>query len=364
MATNSIHLIHGTDELRVSDKAREIVRTLVPEGQESDCLEVVDGLCANEDQVTACLRRVVEGLRTVSMFNPRRIVWLKGQNFLPEKAAGGSEESKAQILKFEQEISKPLGPDVFLVISGLDVSKRSTFYKALAKVADIHFFELPKQGREADKAAVDFVRGLLTNAGVTAPSESVAAFVERSGVDLRQLQSEVEKMLLYLDARKQMTLADVHLMVSPTRELTGWELADLAGTRDLAAAVHMVELLVEQKVSEVQMIMGLAGRFRELSLFRVALDHGTAQLTGSANYMKLVWKTPEAESAFFAASGREKVHPYRQMLLAQQAQRFSAAELARARKWIAEAHDRLFRSGLPAGLQIQLLLTKLLQKAA
>ena len=78
--------------------------------------------------------------------------------------------------------------------------------------------------------------------------------------------------------------------------------------------------------------------------------------------MKLVWRTPEAETEFFAASGKEKVHPYRQMLIAQQAQKFSAAELARARKWIAEAHDRLFRSGLPAGLQIQLLLTKLFKK--
>ncbi|MFO1524328.1 MAG: hypothetical protein U1G05_20365, partial [Kiritimatiellia bacterium] len=125
-----------------------------------------------------------------------------------------------------------------------------------------------------------------------------------------------------------------------------------------------VDLLVEQKVSEVQMIMGLSGRFRDLSLFRGALDSGAAQLSGSANYMKLVWRTPEAETGFFAAAGKEKVHPYRQMLIAQQAQKFSAAELARARKWIAEAHDRLFRSGLPAGLQIQLLLTKLLQKAA
>ncbi|MFO1492603.1 MAG: hypothetical protein U1F87_17225 [Kiritimatiellia bacterium] len=361
---SSIHLIHGTDELRVSDKAREIARSLYPEGEEADCLEVVDGVCANEEQVTACLRRVVEGLRTVSMFNPRRVVWLRGQNFLPEKKAGESEESKAQILKFEQEISKPLGPEVFLVISGLDVSKRSTFYKALAKVADIHFFELPKQGREADKAAVDMVRGLLTEAGVSAPGDAVAAFVERSGVDPRQLRTEVGKMLLYLDERKNMTIADVHLMVSPTRELTGWELADLAGARDLASAVRMVDLLVEQKVSEVQMIMGLSGRFRDLSLFRGALDSGAAQLSGSANYMKLVWRTPEAETGFFAAAGKEKVHPYRQMLIAQQAQKFSAAELARARKWIAEAHDRLFRSGLPAGLQIQLLLTKLLQKAA
>ena len=199
-------------------------------------------------------------------------------------------------------------------------------------------------------------------AGLNIGPDALGEFLEKTGTDTRQIVQEVEKLSVYLGDRKNVQVADVHAIVSPSREAISWDLADAVGSRDLTRALKVLRQLLFQGENEVGLIIGLEGRFRDLILYREALDRRWLSVGGEEPWLKVEWRqSPEVdEFASSLAKDPRTVNIYRAGKLVAQARRFSRQELVRCQALTLAAHESIISSTYAKELNLEFLLMKLL----
>ncbi len=136
-ATGGIHAVVGSDEAEVKRTAAELATKLTPAEAGDFGLEVIDGAADNVEQATARIRSTIEALQTLPFFGGAKLVWLKNANFLGDTVIGHAAGVQSALEELTDIINADLGPGVVLLISAIDVDKRRSFYKSLARRAEL-----------------------------------------------------------------------------------------------------------------------------------------------------------------------------------------------------------------------------------
>ena len=89
----AIHLVFGTDEGMVREKASGIFAALT-EGTNEFSHEILEAACGDSDEAAQLVRQVMEALRTLPFFPGRKVVWMKNCNFLGDSVTGRSSTRK------------------------------------------------------------------------------------------------------------------------------------------------------------------------------------------------------------------------------------------------------------------------------
>ena len=354
----ALFLVLGEDEYRVRTRARELVDQLCPPAEAAFGLEIIDAAVENAAEGILAVRRCLEALRTLGFLGGRKVVWLRDATLFTVEAAA---DVRATVEELTGQIKAGLPTGQTLVISAQKVFRGSAFFKVCQAAGHIEEFEKPKPWKQAE-----YARGQVLDAfrvaGLKAAADAVDLFLDRVGTDTRQIIQEAEKLAVYLGDRKDVCQDDVQAVVSLSRESIAWDLADAVGARDLPGALKILRQLVFQGEEPIGLIYSLEGRFREMIVLREALDRGWARVTGEGYGKKLEWKAgPEIEAKLTAMGRDPRVgHPYRNLKLAEQAQRFSMVQLRRGHAQMVRAHEAMVSTAVPSALQMELLLLKLL----
>jgi DNA polymerase-3 subunit delta len=363
---DTLYLFFGEDEYQVSTRARALTEKLVPAAEAAFGLELVDGRVDTVDAALRALSACMLALNTRGFFAARKVVWLRDVSFLGENRAAQSETVKARVADLTGMIKAGLPEGAVLVISAGSLDKRSAFYKACEKAGTVAEFAFPEKEWEAKRYMEGALDALLKEEGLSMPGDARAAFIEKTGNDARQAAGELQKLAIYLGARKKVTREDVELLTVASREAITWSLADAVGTQDLTRALSLVRQLLFQKEAPTVLAGIIEARLRDLMVFREAIDREWLHLSGggSGKPPAVSWKPlpPEVEKAYAAAFKKDprKEHPFRAGLLAAQAQKFPAARLRRCQKHAVEAHASLLTTMLPPPLVLETLLFKML----
>lgn len=363
-ATAAFFLISGADEFRVKAAARQRVDALCPPADQAFGLELVNGTVDNAEGAAAALKQCLGALRTPSFLGGRKVVWLQDANFFADTNVIKGEALKEARDAFAHELKKGIGAGFVLVISAGKVDGRTAFAKVCKDSAVVESFEVPEKGYQQEKPAREWAGECFRKAGLRIGGDVLKEFVDRAGYDTRQIVAEVEKLSVYLGARKEVTTADVRLLVARARESENWDLADAVGLRDLPGALGILRQLLFQGENEVGLIMGLEGRWRELGILRGCLDRGWLKIASSGWKTDAYWQdTPEAEAALGSLEkDPRKAHPFRTAKLVEQARKFSATELQRALVETIAVHERIVSGASSAAPLLELLLLRLLRK--
>jgi len=363
-AAATLFLICGEDEFRVKAAARQRVDTLCPPAEQSLSLETIQGLVDNADGAATALKNCRGALRTPSFLGGRKVVWLQDANFFADAIKG--DELKEARDAFAQELKKGIGAGFALVISTGKVDGRTAFAKVCKELAVVENFELPEKSYQQEAPAREWAAECFRKAGLRISAHGVAEFVQRAGYDTRQIITEVEKLSIYLGARKDVQAEDIRLLVAPARESENWDLAETVGLRDLPKALSTLRQLLFQGENEVGLIMGLEGRWRELGILRGCLDCGWLKLATSGWKTDSYWHdSPDADAALSSLDkDPRKTHPFRTAKLAEQARKYSAAELQRALAETIAVHEQIVSGASSAATLMELLLIRLLRKSS
>ena len=92
----TIHLVFGTDEGMVREKASGIFAVLT-EGTNEFSHEILEAACGDSDEAAQVIRQVMEALRTLPFFPGRKVVWMKNCNFLGDSVTGRSSTTEAAL---------------------------------------------------------------------------------------------------------------------------------------------------------------------------------------------------------------------------------------------------------------------------
>jgi DNA polymerase III delta subunit len=214
-----------------------------------------------------------------------------------------------------------------------------------------------------DAQARDRIRQALHARGLGASDAVVEAFLQRVGTDARTIASEADKLAAYLGDRAVVRPEDIRAVTSPGREAAAWDLADAMGGKDLAGTLAELRMLLDQREAPLGLMALLASRFRDLALYREALDKGWLTLRpGARGGQTAEWKClpPALENACESGvvADPRRVHPYRATCLAVQASLYTAAELARIQGIIVETYERLLSGSVPDALAMELLVLR------
>jgi len=365
MSDACVHLIHGNDEYLVSAKAKQIVAALVPEAERVFRLELVDGAVDGAEAAVSALSRCMASLQSLGLFSEDKVVWLQDASFLADSRTGKAAAVQDGVARLAEMIKKGLPPGQVLVITATDVDKRRVFYKACKAAGALHEFSVPEKSYQADRAAAERLDQLLAKAGLEMSARAKVAFLEKVGVDTRQLVNEVGKLAIFMGEGRRVDLDQVLAIVSSSRKAPGWDLADAFGQRELSRSLAILRQLVFQKENIIGLVMGLEGRIRELLVYREALDQGwLVSKSGDAGRRSFAWGpvAPEVEQVFSDYMGRDprKIHPFRVSVLAEQARKFTRKRLEACLQQVTEAHAQLVSSRVPSEMTLELLLIRML----
>jgi DNA polymerase-3 subunit delta len=148
----------------------------------------------------------------------------------------------------------------------------------------------------------------------TISGEAVTLLAALVGNDLRLLDQEIEKLLLYAGER-QVTSEDVRALVSRARETSIFDLVDCVGRRDAAESLRLLHLMLEDGEHPLYLLTMLARQVRILIQVSDLREQRLAE-----NEM----------------ASRLKLHPYVVKKGLAQARNFTLAQLAAAHRRVVE----------------------------
>ena len=198
----NVYAVVGSDESAVKAAAAELATRLAPADAGDFGVETIDACADNADQAAARIRSAIEALQTLPFFGGGKLVWLKNANFLSDNKLGRSAAVQEALEALSAALEGDLGGgEVKFLLSAPEVDKRRSFYKALAKRAELQVFDKLDSSRDGwEEAATDLVQSLGRKYRLRFDDEALDLFVLLTGGDTRTIKSELEKLDLFLGA--------------------------------------------------------------------------------------------------------------------------------------------------------------------
>src|SRR6201997_1994098 len=188
----NIYAVVGSDEAEVKHVAAELAAKLTPPGAGDFGMEIIDGAADNADQAAARIRSAIEALQTLPFFGSTKVVWLKNANFLGDDPKARSAAVQSALEELSALIDNGVGTGVTLLISATEVDKRRSFYKTLAKRAELQVFDRLDSARAGwEEEATEIVLRRARKRKLQFDEAAVGLFVLLTGGDTRQIDNEL-----------------------------------------------------------------------------------------------------------------------------------------------------------------------------
>lgn len=300
-------LVYGPDAGLVQERAEKLLKSVVADL--ADPFNVAD---LSESALLSDPARLADEAAAISMMGGRRVVRVRGAT-----------NNLTDLL--EKFLDDPPG-DALVVVEAGDIAKSSG---------------LPKLFGDADKAAViacytdtarsleDVVHDTLRSAGFSIAPDALADAVSRLGSDRGVTRRELEKLMLYAEGQKTVTLEDVHAAMGDEAEARTEEASDAAGSGDLPRLDLALERIWTADISVNQVLRGAMGHFQRLTLVKEG--------TGRGESLDVAMKRL-----------RPPVHFLREQSFKAQAGRWNEQKLADALDMLLEAEALSRTTGVPA----------------
>jgi DNA polymerase-3 subunit delta len=130
--------------------------------------------------------------------------------------------------------------------------------------------------RPREKELPGWIRQRARSKGGKLDGKAVQLLAGLIGGDLRLLDQEIEKLLLYAEQRP-VTAEDVLLLVSRAREESIFELVDCVGRRQTGQALRLLHRLLEEQQHPLYLLTMLARQVRILIQVSELMANGLAQ---------------------------------------------------------------------------------------
>ena len=356
---NPVVLVCGDDDFKVGQRAREIYGRWCEELGGMDH-ETIDANVGNGGEALKALGRLREALQTLPFFGGGKAIWFKNCNFLAEERSATADVTATLAELAEELKSFPWG-NVRLLISAIAVDKRRVFYKTLEKIGEVetHAGWSADKGDWTDQAEMAARKG-FRDLGKQISEEALAELVSRIGPNPRQLDTEIEKLSLYVGDRASVEYEDVEAVASRNKTARAFALGDALGDRDLPRLLRRLdedlwETRLDPNKSEIGLLYGLISKVRSLILLKEMLREGWVK-PGANNYA--AFKTqlegvPREELPEDRKYNPLAINPYVLFKALPQARNYTEEELVRAMELLLQCNQRLVSSSLDEQLVLQ-----------
>lgn len=368
-STSPLILICGEDEFGVKQRARELYRVWTEELGGMDH-EIIDASVSNSGDALKALAKLREALQTLPFFGTGKVVWFQNCNFLGDERAASTEAVTEALSSLVQELKNFDWKNVRLLISAGKTDKRKAFYKALDKLGTVESFDAWSVDDKdwADQASL-WAQNALKAHQKNISDEALAELVNRVGPHPRQLDSEIEKVALFVGDRPEIEVADVEAVCTRNKSARAFALGDALGDRDLPRLLRRLdeelwEVKLDAKKSEIGLLYGLISKVRAMLLLKEMLREGWVKPDGDFTRFKAqLERVPTDQLPGDRRFNPLALNPYVLYKALPQVRRYSEAELVRAMELLLLCNQRLVSSGLEESLVLQQTLVQIVSQS-
>jgi DNA polymerase-3 subunit delta len=355
----AVAFVCGDDDFAVKSRAKQIFQTWSAELGGMDH-EIIEATVGNSGDALAAIGKLRESLQTLPFFGTGKVVWLRDCNFLGEERAASAAAVTETLAELAEELKNFSWQNVRLLVSAGKVDKRKVFFKALDKLGTTEMFvawsaDDKDWAERAELAARTAVRARQKEIS----EDALAELISRVGPNARQLDTEVEKLCLFVGDRKKIELADVSAICSRNKTARAFALGDALGDRNLPALLRRLdEELWETKFdkdrSEIGLLYGLIGKVRAMLLLKEMLREGWVKEARDYNQFKSqLERVPADKLPGDRRFNPLALNPYVLYKALPQVKKYSSAELVRAMDVLLRCNQRLVSSNLDEALALQ-----------
>ena len=361
--TGSIHAVVGSDEAEVKRFAGDLATKLTPADSGDFGLEVIDGAADNAEQAATRIRSTIEALQTLPFFGGAKLVWLKSANFLGDTVIGRAAGVQSALEELTDLINADLGPGVVLLISAIDVDKRRSFYKSLARRAELQAIDRLDATRSGwEEEATEIVRNRAQKRKLEFEDDALDLFVLLTGGDTRQIENELDKIDIFLGEERRVKVDQVRELVPLSRAGVIFELGNALAARDLDLALTLVRRLLDQGESAIGILLvAVLPTIRNLLLAKDLMErHRLSRPHAPFQFISTVNRLPADATEHLPRKKDGSINAYALGIAAQHAHRFETKQLIEGMQACLEANLQLVTSQLDHELVLTEVVVKLL----
>ena len=364
-AAASVYAVVGSDESTVKTTAKELALQLAPAGAGDFGVETIDGCADNADQAASRIRFAIEALQTLPFFGGGKLVWLKNANFLGDNIIGRAASVQAALEELAVALQSDFGSDeVKFLLSAPEVDKRRTFYKTLAKRAELQVFDKLDASRSGwEEEATDLVQSLGRAHKLQFDAEALDLFVLLTGGDNRVIGNELEKIDVYLgESERRVTLREVRTLVPISRGGVIFELGNALAARHLDHALILVRRLLDQGESAIGILLvAIIPTVRNLLLAKDLMQrHRLPRPSAPFSFISTLNRLPNDASAHLPRKKDGSINGYALGIAAMQAHRFEIEQLVQGLEACLTANLQIVTSQLDHELILNPVVVQLL----
>jgi DNA polymerase III subunit delta len=249
-----VALVFGPDAGLVQERAEKLLKSVVADL--SDPFNVAD---LSESVLLSDPARLADEAAAISMMGGRRVVRVRG-------ASNNLADLFEEFLEGVEHVG-----DTLIVVEAADLTKGTGLRKIFEsddKAAAIACYADTARNLE------DVVRETLRGHGLSIAPDALADAVSRLGSDRGVTRRELEKLALYAQGQKSISLEDVRAVMGDEAGARTEEASDAAGSGDFARLDLALERLWTADASVTQILRGAMGHFQRLALVRESVNRG------------------------------------------------------------------------------------------
>ena len=267
----AVYFICADDEFIADNRARELFAELAKEASDDMSKEVVQGSATNAADAQKVCSAALEAACTMSLFGGKKIVWLRGLNFLND-TNGKSKDTQAALESLANTAAGFKPENVSFLISASPVDKRKKAFKILKEISEFENYE----SANAAEACARLLENRAKKLGVEIGYAAMQALIETVAANPRMALQELEKLACYVNFQGEITEKDVLENVPIFGEGNFFELASLfyEGNLEKSMAALRRYFFTNKNASARPIIANLQRQNSILIQLRSLMDEG------------------------------------------------------------------------------------------
>lgn len=322
-----VYFFYGSEKYFIENLKRQLIDKITENDEES--LSVYD---LEEVPIT----EVVSDAETFPFFSDRKLVIAENPVFLKTKPDKLPFEH--DLLPFERYLEHPVDHTVLVIIAPYEkIDERKKISKLLKKNATV---ALCNPVREQDlRKWMDSISKQLR---ISIAEEAYEIIEAESSMDLHQLESELQKLALYVGENGEVTKEIAEDLISHTTTSSSLRLVDAVIEKNLQKAIRIFKDLLKMKEEPIALIGLLAFQFRSMLQVKLFKRQGYNQ---------------------FQIQKQMGVHPYVVKIAWNRERQFSEDKLERIMIMLAETDAVIKQGKMEKELAFELMLYELIEAA-
>ena len=287
------------------------------------------------DLAATSVAELIDRARTPSLMAPFQVFFVRGVKALYSR--GSHAEEFAAIEAYVKD-PNPAAVIIFIAdhvsipadVRRMELQDRDRFERIRETLGE--FCTMVELARVEENDGMRWIIGQAQQEGVKVDQDAARELIDSLGADMLMVSRELEKLILYVGEKKQITLGDVETMVIAAKQRSLYDLTDAISAKDKARALAVLDGLLASGDGEEAAIGHLYMLARTFRQMLVILEKGVRD-------SRAIWQ---------ALWQGFRLPPFAAEDIIRQARRYkSRSELTRAIRLVARADMRL-RSNPPS----------------